>query len=1269
MGRVWQDPTFRDANWSTGTLPAGWGYANITTNLQSRMQSKTPSVYLRKTFDVTAEQIAENLPITLDIEMDDGFVAYLNGIEIARANAGPAKHFMYASQPAYNPTINSGLQTISAGNSGTLLVEGTNVLAIQAHNRDLTSGFKINAGLRTSSTTFVATGAASGSWKYFVGIAEPSGGVFDPNLVTFPVPAGEEDDFESPNRFVDWVELHNNGPEPVDLTNWSLSDEIQEPGKWKFPAGTSIASGGYLLVLCDGREEANGTTTYIHASFALSAGGGELALTDAGGALRNSLAAYPKQDAFYSFGRAPDGVGAFAYQAMATPNEANQGETLSGIIEPPIFLAADGVTPKPGGFYSGTQSLALITSPSDAQIRLTRDGSEPTETTGEAYLGPITLTAPNDRTGVVIRARAFKAGMIASDIATNTYLINQNAALKTLPTLILSGSAQRSFYAPFGVASIVGGSYDGNGLWQPGGPTSYNIPMQRGDAYEREISVEWRKANSTDGIQNNAGIRIAASPYTRPRLRLTSMAASPWPATDPNQKPSFNLYFRDDYGASRLGYPVFSDSNVTDFKGFRVRSGKNDIGNPFIMDELARRLWLDMGWVGVHGTFNTLYVNGSFKGYYNLAERIREPMLQEHYHTENAWDINYINDFVDGNSVEWNTFMSRLSLPLDNLSNYALVKEKADLQAIADYYILNIYAAMWDWATWPNAASNNFAFARERTPSGRWRPLVWDAEGAFGVVGGNGVSFNLITDNLTGADDTGTIALIWKRLVGTGGTTGSKEFRLLFADRINKLMFNGGILDDRVSNNRLKFHKDALVSQIQPLMSFVLGQTLNQGFYNTWTNPTSGRRAYLFGPNATHFRTAGVWPLTAPPVYSQHGGAVPAGYQLTFAAAPAGTKLYYTLDGNDPRVEGGALHPSAVEYLDPITLSQVTTVKARAQSSTGEWSALTEAVFVVAAVPASVSNLVISEVMYHPPEPTGAERAAGFVDADDFEFVRLTNIGTAPVSLAGVHLSNGITFDFSAGVVAAINPGASVLVVKKRVAFQARYGTGLNAMIAGEFTGRMSNGGDQLKLELSSGTPVVLESFRYETDDPWPTGPDGKGPSMVLIDPFSTPDPADGRNWTASAAPGGMPGGAAGPMTYALWRSMVFSAAEAANEAISGALADADHDGLSNWAEYTLGGLPKDFDSSSLLPTPSIVTVEGQSFLALTYTTQNGASETSVTVQVSGDLAAWLSGPPHTEQFGSPVVNANGSTTRTFRDTTPLNNASQRYIRLQMKQQ
>ena len=78
---------------------------------------------------------------------------------------------------------------------------------------------------------------------------------------------------------------------------------------------------------------------------------------------------------------------------------------------------------------------------------------------------------------------------------------------------------------------------------------------------------------------------------------------------------------------------------------------------------------------------------------------------------------------------------------------------------------------------------------------------------------------------------------------------------------------------------------------------------------------------------------------------------------------------------------------------------------------------------------------------------------------------------------------------------------------------------------------------------------------------------------------------------------------------------------------------------------------------------------EGTRLRPLTYTTPNGASEAAVTVQVSSDLATWQSGPPHTEQFGVAVVNANGSTTRTFRDTTPLNGASQRYIRLQMRQQ
>ena len=71
-----------------------------------------------------------------------------NSFSIARSNCGPAKHYLYASQPAYNATTTSGMMEYSVGPANTLLVAGTNVLAIEAHNVDFTSNLRVNAGLR-----------------------------------------------------------------------------------------------------------------------------------------------------------------------------------------------------------------------------------------------------------------------------------------------------------------------------------------------------------------------------------------------------------------------------------------------------------------------------------------------------------------------------------------------------------------------------------------------------------------------------------------------------------------------------------------------------------------------------------------------------------------------------------------------------------------------------------------------------------------------------------------------------------------------------------------------------------------------------------------------------------------------------------------------------------------------------------------------------------------------------------------------------------------
>ena len=84
-------------------------------------------------------------------------------------------------------------------------------------------------------------------------------------------------------------------------------------------------------------------------------------------------------------------------------------------MKTPDFFKADGLTNFPGGFYTGAQTLRMICTTNGATIRYTTDGSDPTETTGTVYAGPITLTPPADhKSGLVFRARGFLPGRVAS---------------------------------------------------------------------------------------------------------------------------------------------------------------------------------------------------------------------------------------------------------------------------------------------------------------------------------------------------------------------------------------------------------------------------------------------------------------------------------------------------------------------------------------------------------------------------------------------------------------------------------------------------------------------------------------------------------------------------------------------------------------------------------------------------------------------------------------------------------------------------------------
>ncbi len=138
---VWTGTSFQDASWETGATGIGYGDGDDQTVL-SDMENNYLSVYLRKRFDVAAP--TELTGLYLEIDWDDGFIAYLNGAEIARRQMGQPGEFFAYNQPTTNSREAAagggpGPETIDISSAIPSLIDGPNVLAIQCHNRVLIS--------------------------------------------------------------------------------------------------------------------------------------------------------------------------------------------------------------------------------------------------------------------------------------------------------------------------------------------------------------------------------------------------------------------------------------------------------------------------------------------------------------------------------------------------------------------------------------------------------------------------------------------------------------------------------------------------------------------------------------------------------------------------------------------------------------------------------------------------------------------------------------------------------------------------------------------------------------------------------------------------------------------------------------------------------------------------------------------------------------------------------------------------------------------------
>ena len=1134
----WGKLAYQDTAWTTGTGPHGQGIAGLGTTVTG-VVGVTPSLYTRIIFNADAAQAADVTPLQLLVDFDDSFVAYINGVEVARANLGTPNTVVPKNAVATAARTYGTATTYVIDPAKNVLLQGANVLAIQTHN--LTIGdadIAVRADLRMGAAggAMLVVNNAS-TWRYFVGATEP---VAD-------LDGAIEDNPDAAESVNDWVELHNNGIAAVSLNGWALSDDNGTPMKWLFP-NVSISAGGYLVVILDGQDvKVPGVNGYLHADFKLDADGEYFALHNAGGTLVQQFAPLPKGSPHHSYGR--NGIGNYVYSDLATPGAANAGNEQTGMAAAPTVNVV-------GGFYSAGQSVTLATSTAGATIRYTdtaagSEGAFPTDTTGTVYSSALSVGSSRS-----IRAVAFAPGMLPSPPMTQTYLISEPAPRTTLPAVTLVGEQARSLYRPYGVMAIqnnvagAAGNYP-TGPWSAlGDAQQYNNANFRGIWGERPVTWQYLAANGQQLFNLDIGLRMAGSPFTRPRYILAGPnGATPnttaWSTTDALNKPSMNFYMRDDLGGDPLNFPIIPNSPVTKHSDFRFRGGHNDL-NPFLIDELARRMFIDTGNKGSLGVNTTLYINAQFKGIFNLVQHLRQEWMREAFNSDLDWDVLQVGVPSDGDGIAYQEMFTFLrNNPQATLANYQGMQSRLDTTEFVDYLLQNVYTATGDWP------QNNWVASRERSTTGKWRFFTWDAEGAFGSFGLTVTSNNFVTlpqNNGAAGAQSGLISTAPLTESTTVGARvlytllrDSPEFKLLFADRIQKHFFNGGALTDAAILAR----NATLVNECSPFTAafnatripnwingigdttrwtFVQGGTAPNFTVGTTTNAPSRRRVLLDGftnDQAQHylsvgfvngyFKTEGLWPATLAPSFSQHGGAITVPFNLTIANPNGAGTTYYSTDGLDPRLPGGTAQGTL--YTGPLTLTATTIVKARIVSPGGEWSPMLEATFSTTAV----APILITEIMYNPPDftPPGGVLTPG----SEFEFIEIKNVSGSPVSLNGMRFQAGVDFTFPAGVTLA--GGTHAVIARNAAQFALKYP---GFPVLGQYgpSTALSNGGDTLIIEDAAKN--IVFSVTYDDGAPWPIAADGSGRSLVPVLPNSNTAPNLPGSWRASTNLGGSPG-------------------------------------------------------------------------------------------------------------------------------------------------
>lgn len=861
----------------------------------------------------------------------------------------------------------------------------------------------------------------------------------------------------------------------------------------------------------------------------------------------------------------PESAGTIGFLDSPTPGAENSSERIAESA-PVIFSTL-------GGVYSTSFSATLTSS--SPTIYYTLDGTEPS-TTSNQYTGPISISSTTH-----LRARSFEAGFALGEIASETYTFidsDLDSFSSNLPIIVIDNHSVTEISTtesePAHFAFFEPGA-DGRTTLQNDFTFGTRAGIRRrGETSLRDTNNKPNLAVETwaSGIDDDSNIQ----PFGMP-------AESDWVLWAPHSRDLsglrnafiYNLSNQTGNYAMRTRFvEVFlnvsgGDVSMADYAGlyvFMEKIKRDD--NRVDVETLST---IDNTSPNIEGGY-ILKIDKSDPGQNRLYGMVQEPMYcvypsptdittqQETYIT------NYIIDFE-----------AQLSNP-DPITGYPSF---IDVDSFIDHNIFNLMTK--------NADGLRYSTYMHKSRTGKLTMgPIWDFDRS---VESNGDSRD---------DD----PLDWN--AGTSDYINYSEARHWWGLLFENADFWQGYADRWLELRQDIFSDTNIAKTIDDMAEEVAearerdiarwGFSLRSGS-NGLDGTQQGEVNYMKWWLATRMAwiDAQMIPL---PLFSQSSTPIADAFQLTITA-PSSDDIYYTLDGSDPRAAGGALSASATLYTGAITVEPDTIVRARAWTGVAwggnapedpqVWSGLTTGTYYR-------EDLLLTEVHFNPRDPD----AQSIYTSDAFEFIELQNTSSTTLDLTNYALDGGIEFSFASSAVTSLAPGDFVVIVKTPRAFASRYTTsGMN--IAGAYTGKLSNGGENIRLEFNGEHVYDIE---YNDARGWPAAADGGGHSLIpstnalSLQGFDILD--DSGNWRASAYIDGSPGA----MDPELATSIVV------NEVIA----------------HTDTGNPIPFDSNDAIelynPTATSITLDGSWYLSDDVTNPEKWNIPSGTVIPAG---AWVS--------------------------------------------